>query len=277
MIAGKSKLANGFTLIELLIVISIIAVLSSLALVVLRDAQETARHARTRTIIAACTTVLQKKIEDYESRPLPFRMESVLTEFNANIPNLSHKQHLRRRTVMEWIYSEIPTSWSSLQQFPSIYSNTPVSAPNPTIAYQWYPDWKNNFSLTLQSRPTSYLRGLKSYLARNPTTTHEDAELLYAIMHNTWDNGIRATEAFRSNDLGDLDKDGCPEILDAWGKPLTFIVWIDINKNGFLDGQSEYLSKLLSIPANALDSTLPLPPELTSVRLLVTYEREREN
>lgn len=55
---------TAFTLIELLMVISIIVVLSSLALSVIRDAQETARHSRSRTVVAACITVLEKKLED---------------------------------------------------------------------------------------------------------------------------------------------------------------------------------------------------------------------
>lgn len=268
-----SRLA--FTLIELLMVISIIVVLSSLAVNVIRDAQETARQSRSQTVVAACNTIMQKKLEDYETRPLPFRAGSILlTNSNEIIPNLAHKQHLLRRTVMEWVRSEIPYRWSFLLQVPSPYSTTPVTASNPQFAFQWYSTWRDQFNLYFNARPSSYVRALKSYLSRNPTPEHEGAELLYAIMYNTWDNGTRATESFRSSDLADLDKDGCPEVVDAWGEPLQFLVWVDRDKNGKYT-LGEELETLLATGPDATTGE-PSPPELKDIRVSVTYRRASE-
>jgi prepilin-type N-terminal cleavage/methylation domain-containing protein len=274
MVLSSTKFRRAFTLIELLMVISIIAVLSSLALVVIRDAQETARHARSRAVVAACYTVMQKKLEDYETRPLPFRTGSVLV--NAPIsPNFSHKQHLQRRTVIEWVRSEIPYRWSFLLQVPSNYSRTPISAPNPQFAFQWYTTWSDQFTRYFTDRPTSYVRALRSYLSRNPTAEHEGAELLYAIMYNTWDNSARASQSFHNSDLADLDKDGCPEVVDAWGEPLQFLVWVDRNQDSrYTPGED--LETLLSVGPDPTTGE-PSPPELKDIRVSVTYRRAEEN
>jgi len=34
-----------------------------------------------------------------------------------------------------------------------------------------------------------------------------------------------AIESFRADEIGDVDQDQCPEILDGWGKPIGFIRW----------------------------------------------------
>lgn len=34
-----------------------------------------------------------------------------------------------------------------------------------------------------------------------------------------------AAEAFRSDEIGDVDGDSAPEFLDGWGRPIRFIRW----------------------------------------------------
>jgi hypothetical protein len=34
-----------------------------------------------------------------------------------------------------------------------------------------------------------------------------------------------ATEAFRTDEMGDIDSDGAPEFRDGWGRPIGFIRW----------------------------------------------------
>jgi len=53
---------------------------------------------------------------------------------------------------------------------------------------------------------------------------HEAAECLYLIVTRS---GFQpdAMEHFRSTEIGDVDGDGAPEFLDAWGGPIRFRRW----------------------------------------------------
>ena len=64
---------SGFTLVELLLAVSIIAILSTLAVGMLRTAQLEARTSATEGRIALIQTILSTYIEDMEFRKLPFR------------------------------------------------------------------------------------------------------------------------------------------------------------------------------------------------------------
>ncbi len=57
------------------------------------------------------------------------------------------------------------------------------------------------------------------------TTEHQSAECLYLIMSTHIINGTPAIESLRTRDIGDLDKDGVPEVLDPWGVPVGYLRW----------------------------------------------------
>ncbi len=63
---------RGFTLVELLLVISIIAILSTLSLAMIRTAQVEARTSAAEARIAQIQTILSIYVEDMEFRKLPF-------------------------------------------------------------------------------------------------------------------------------------------------------------------------------------------------------------
>ncbi len=69
---------------------------------------------------------------------------------------------------------------------------------------------------------------VKRYAAFKAASIHsrpyQDAECLAMIVTRGGFNSD-AVESFRSDELGDIDKDGCPEFLDGWGKPIGFIRW----------------------------------------------------
>ncbi len=128
---------KGFTLIELLLVISIMAILSTLALVTLASVRNDARESRTQALIARIRSTLQEKLDSFETRQLPFDFQrdffaSPPTGLQSDlIPNLAQQQFIFKRTLCEWIRSEMPVNIEDLAAYPSIQSRVPN--PSPTL------------------------------------------------------------------------------------------------------------------------------------------------
>jgi|GEM_PF-3650528 len=75
----------------------------------------------------------------------------------------------------------------------------------------------------------------------------ESSELLYVALYNTYDrDGNRGTHFLRPEDLGDLDGDGFPEIIDNRGLPLIYSLTVQttgqnglpVDRNG--DGNFDF-------------------------------------
>ncbi len=80
----------------------------------------------------------------------------------------------------------------------------------------------------------------------------ESSELLYAILYNSFDaEGARGTHFLHQTDLGDVDKDGIPEIVDGDGFPLIFSITVqNVGQNGVAmdrnsDGSFDFRDQLL--------------------------------
>ena len=91
--------------------ISIIAVLASLAVAVIRSAEDDARASRTQTIVTKINQVIQRRMEAYETRTLPFRLDTNL-DFAA-------RNQVRNQVLAEWIRGEMPTTKADLGAFGS--------------------------------------------------------------------------------------------------------------------------------------------------------------
>lgn len=221
---------DGFTLIELLMAISIITILATLAIAVLRGAENDARAARTATIVGNIRTVIQRRMESYETRTMPFRFEHI------GVTDVSEMRQIRKRILTEWFRAEMPTSFADLEQFPSTASlgngNSEVVAA----------------AQRLLLRPPAMVSRLRRSMffsapdaAGTAThandTTFQDAECLYAILNNSWDGDRRGTHFLTPSEIGDTDGDGLPEVLDAWGDPLVFAVLVarDSDADGDVD------------------------------------------
>jgi hypothetical protein len=63
------------------------------------------------------------------------------------------------------------------------------------------------------------------YLADSWTTQHQGAECLYMILANIREGDRNGLDFFTEDEIGDVDEDRMPEILDAWGKPIEFLRW----------------------------------------------------
>jgi hypothetical protein len=57
------------------------------------------------------------------------------------------------------------------------------------------------------------------------TDQNQSAECLYLILSQIVDQDTKAMDYFSPQEIGDIDNDGMPEILDGWGRPIIFLRW----------------------------------------------------
>jgi prepilin-type N-terminal cleavage/methylation domain-containing protein len=207
---------RAFTLIELLMVISIIAVLSSLAVGLLLSARDDASAARTRSIIARCQAVLNARLENYEARNMPFRYEDVLPSTTT-----AEKKRCYDNTIIEWLLVEMPSVVSDFDG-----SNTFPRKP----PYNGYPEYVN----ALNNRLTSMHQANRDYLTRYGGSANfasfAQAKLLYMVLYNSWDADNRGTHFLQPSEIK-IDN-GIPYVVDAFGDELSFQIGYRPNASG---------------------------------------------
>lgn len=246
---NKTLHRRGFTLVELLIVMSIIAVLSSMAIGIIGSAQEDAREAATRSRIGIVRKILEIELEDYEVRrsPVSFFAISTLTQAvpeprwagSANSGDtafLLHAKNLKRMIVADLIRAEMPTGKEG--PTPHVTATVDNSLINklgrfPSGNLRRY---LRDLGLTdaqinsaFFNRRTAAARRWDAFAGFANTTDDSDlqrladsAELLYAILSDIDYNGTRGIDAIGSQAIGDSDGDGVLEVVDAWGEPIGF-------------------------------------------------------
>jgi len=192
---------RAFTVIELMVVISIIALLAAMAASALSNAAEQARAQRTRAIVNKIDQLIAEKWEGYATRAVPYSQ-------GAN-PRLSAQNRLN--AIREMQRMELPDRKSDLVDTDT--GNTIELAPQ---------------SKAHASTARGYFRKANSWTGGNLNnwdTAHQGAECLYLILSGMRDGDKSALEYFSTAEIGDVDGDGMPEILDGWGSPITFIRW----------------------------------------------------
>jgi prepilin-type N-terminal cleavage/methylation domain-containing protein len=263
---------RAFTLIELLLVVSIIAVLSSLALVVIRDAQDTARHARSTSQVTQIQAVLSAKMEEFETRQLPFRPGLITNKTSGNPTNWAERQQIRQRVLLDWIRSEIPSIATDL--------SLPCPYPNGLNNYSWNgTDYTNLYRYSSGARKVA--NEMIGYNASSDPKIFA-AKCLYAILQTTWHNDSRAIDICKTGEILTDPLDGKKYIVDAFGEPLSFSVFIDWNGNGVFDQNlppgtgsipEELQRNLDGFQING--SPQPLP-DLNQIAVQVAYQRQNE-
>jgi prepilin-type N-terminal cleavage/methylation domain-containing protein len=61
--------------------------------------------------------------------------------------------------------------------------------------------------------------------AVEPTDEYGDAECLFMVVMQSGLADCLDCVALGAGDIGDVDGDGAPEFLDAWGQPIRYVLW----------------------------------------------------
>lgn len=187
---------NAFTLIELLVVLVIVSVLASLSLAGLAGARQRAKIDKTRTTIRKIDSVIRPIFDSYLTRRV---LSSTVTSVTPSTKPALWKQLVARRRLM---VEEMPDRWQD------VYDTLSAVPADSSAAARRYASTKQ----FLSSKAPTFMDAFG------------DAETLMMI---TLTSGFApdAGEMFRSDEIGDLDRDTASEFLDGWGRPIRFIRW----------------------------------------------------
>jgi prepilin-type N-terminal cleavage/methylation domain-containing protein len=236
---SKSDRRSGFTLIELLIVITIIAVLATLVVGVAMVAGQTGRDAKTRNVVGRIHTLLIEHYDSFKTRRI--ELNPAVVDLIQKLPSPTYSSADRGKitaaarlyALREMMLLEMPDRWSDLVL--DVAGNTP---PPPA-----YLAARTALSDALLRRFLSLIDRVNSLTGSVNTTeeilANQGAECLYLVVTVACGDGEARTQ-FHDSDIGDVDGDGAPEFLDAWGHPISYIRWapglnspIQINANEF--------------------------------------------
>ena len=256
---------SGFTLVELLVVIAVIAILSSMLLMGLWGVAENARASRTRSVIQRIDTYVRARWDAYMDRRIgvqmlgPLRLPRfpseveymrILDPTGSNAAAIRADRfraygrfvaYVRLAAIREIQRMELPDRKADLMTPRELGVGVPpIIVPDPTDPRSNLvpPVLRNQMTVVLDSVPALW----RTYRAKAEslvkakfgptadwrtrwTATNETAECLYLILSTMADDERAALEWFKESEIGDTDGDGMPEVLDAWGTPITFIRW----------------------------------------------------
>lgn len=215
-VARQSKILPrrpAFTLVELLVVMGVLAMMSSLVLVGLASAAEQARVARTRSQVQKIHELLMTRWEDYRYRRVE-ALESSDTTGLTSTQRVLLKHRYRVDKIRQLMRMEMPCHKEDV-----LFDATDqvANAGEESLA-------RNAGAPALWRRYRRTVASRTGDIA-NWTTPYDDAECLYMILESIQDGETNGLDFFKPSEIGDLDGDGMPEILDGWGRPIRFLRW----------------------------------------------------
>jgi prepilin-type N-terminal cleavage/methylation domain-containing protein len=230
----------GFTLIEIMVSLVLISILSGMVMVGIRSTQQHSRQVATRGLIKRIDLVLRTKWDEYRYRPLAVQIDNTAWTYDPNRtpPQILPESAGRVRLMMlrDLMRMEMPDRRTDLVAI----NGTNVTRRGPTVietATSTYDDASgqpNEFRIKTQIPWDPRTGNYESYLARITqayangnqwTSANESAECLYMILSSTTVNGISALDVIAPVQIQDTDGDSFPEIVDAWGNPISWIRW----------------------------------------------------
>lgn len=254
MIANKTEKTNrtgwranlwlprpSFTLIELLVAISIIGILASMVLYTLAGAQRDSLTARTQGTLKKINEVILYRWEEFRYRAVKVNIPDdylyrLTTGTYAGQTPVSPREGARLRLMIlrDTMRMELPDQYRDLEYSPTIYhaavftdSGTPAVMMPPMVRSVpgEYNNLRRTFGLPPVGTPYSAVVSAGATVPAATKGIYDSAELLYQIVASSNYNGSNGLEFFRPTEIGDLDDDGRPEFIDAWGTPICFIRW----------------------------------------------------
>jgi prepilin-type N-terminal cleavage/methylation domain-containing protein len=217
---------GGFTLVEMLVTVTIVAILAAMVFGAMTAAENTAKIAKTRATIVKLHRLIMARYESYKTRRIPIDMFLRADTNNPINPAMTPAEmaQVRLDAIREIMRMELPERASDVVNRPDgnavapfttpgwskISSNTSGRKVPPTSVYQaYYSYWQQQESQGRTWRDTT-------------ANTHTSAECLYLIITMACPGG---REQFSESEIGDVDKDGWPEFIDGWGRPIYFFRW----------------------------------------------------
>jgi prepilin-type N-terminal cleavage/methylation domain-containing protein len=202
---------RAFTLVELMVVIAIIALLAAMSLSALATATEQAKVQRTRAIINKIDQLVMEKWEGYRTRAVPIAIP------NGTSPRAAAQ--IRLHAIRDLMRMELPDRKSDVTDDPADVDPVAMSYAKLAAPAAWR-GYRRRAIAMQTARGQDWLDDTAGW-----TTTSQGSECLYLILAGMRDGDKSALEYFSAAEIGDLDEDGMPEILDGWGRPIEFLRW----------------------------------------------------
>lgn len=239
----------SFTLVELLTAIAIIGIMAGMVLYTLAGAQRESNVARTRGTIQKLNEIILQRWEEFRYRApkikLPPEWLQPQAALNGQIP-VSPREGARLRMIVlrDTMRMEMPDRMSDILYPPTRYKIAAFTYDNAMgniVPDQPYPDPSNmpplnrevpgqynNFrqKIGLSVLPNPYPSGGPVMsIPASVSTSVNSAEWLYQIVASSNFEGGSGLEHFRPSEVDDVDTDGFPEFVDAWGNPIWWMRW----------------------------------------------------
>ena len=201
----------AFTLVELLVTIVILSILSSLVLFAMTGALETAKIQQTKTRIAKLDREISRMWNGYLSRRIPIRFKrppGVEDDWQNKSYRMARQQG-RLVALRDLMRLEMPDRKADVTG----------------DVYPGAVDFNGDDTIDERDRPLVSKAYLNLASKTQWTAKFQGAECLYMILTVNAGTGSRGRPFLSENEVGDVDGDGMPEILDAWDEPIRFLRW----------------------------------------------------
>ena len=233
---------QGFTLVELLVTISIMATVAGMFLVAYRGAATEASNIKTQSTIRKITEVLNTRLQEYENTPVSFvtpipgNAIPALTQNDAGYePATVLLERARLLAMRELMCLEMPDHPDDIRwTYAAVQSQ---GMPTTTVRGTGLVSQTSGgfFPVYAQLGASNRAMRIMQKLSVAGTvplvpvqgweTTNANSELLYLIIEDSTMNGSSAMELFGRTEVGDTDKDGFNEFLDAYRRPIQWVRW----------------------------------------------------
>lgn len=190
---GRAGIAGrAFTLTELLVAMAIVLVLSALTGVAVSASQTSTKVRRTRAVIAKVDAIIGAQYDSYAGQ------NAVATPLKS-----------RGDVLREAVEKDLPDSWDDVERLANEAADPAALAAMSPHQRAYVSVWKSVAS-----------RGLTEQIRQ----ANGSAECLFMIVMQ---GGIADCLDCRMSriDVGDEDRDTMPEFLDAWDRPIGFMLW----------------------------------------------------
>lgn len=211
----------SFTLTELIVVMAIIGIMMGMIAAAMSGALTDARKQRTAMIITKIDKLIMEKVNEY-------RFRSVRLQYPPGLPLIVqqnrpvYEARYRLYALRDLMRLELPDRYSDFVSIGAGNTLTPIGPAVLSIQEGGPP-------VTLPTTPAvtlGYLRQIQKVgAAPQITREFENAECLYLILSQMRDGDRTALANFSRDEIGDFDNDGMKEILDGWGRPISFLRW----------------------------------------------------